>query len=186
MSAPRTLIVLAHPNLSGSRANAAMVQAVADLDNVTVHDLYATYPDFRIHVEHEQQLIREHDRVVFQFPFQWYGAPALLKQWMDTVLTMGFAFTFDGSPSEMRGKQVQLAVTVGNNEESYTAEGLNRATVEQLLLPVQRSFEMCQVDHQGAFALHGLMLGTVSDEDLALHTKRYRKALAGGENPAQA
>lgn len=39
MSAPRTLIVLAHPNLAGSRANAAMIEAVKDLDNVTVHDL---------------------------------------------------------------------------------------------------------------------------------------------------
>jgi glutathione-regulated potassium-efflux system ancillary protein KefG len=70
VSAPRTLIVLAHPNLSGSRANAAMIEAVEDLDNVTVHDLYAAYPDFRIDAAREQQLIREHDRVVLQFPFQ--------------------------------------------------------------------------------------------------------------------
>lgn len=185
MDAPRTLIVLAHPNLPGSQANAAMIEAVRHVDHVTVHDLYAAYPDFRIDAERERQLIREHDTIVLQFPFQWYGVTALLKQWMDTVLSMGFAFTFDGSPSEMRGKKVLVAVTIGNNPESYSHAGLNRATIDELLLPVQRSLEMCQVEYRGAFKLYGLMLGTVSAEDITLHAKTYRDMLATGEIPVQ-
>jgi len=185
VTAPRTLVVLAHPHLSGSRANTAMARAAAGLDNVTVHDLYAAYPDFRVDTEREKQLIREHDRIVLQFPMQWYGITAMLKQWMDTVLSMGFAFTLDGSPSEMRGKQVLIAITVGNDEQSYTHEGLNRATVAELLLPLQRSIELCQVAFLGHFTLYGLMLGTVTDEDVALHAKRYQRLLETGELPPQ-
>ncbi|MDR6508371.1 NAD(P)H-dependent oxidoreductase [Arthrobacter oryzae] len=44
----RVLFVVAHPDLSQSKANAALVDAVRDLPHVTVHDLYATYPDFQI------------------------------------------------------------------------------------------------------------------------------------------
>ncbi|MFI1921440.1 MULTISPECIES: NAD(P)H-dependent oxidoreductase [unclassified Streptomyces] len=44
------------------------MDAVRDLAHVTVHDLYATYPDFRIDAEAERALPAEHDVIVFQHP----------------------------------------------------------------------------------------------------------------------
>ena len=38
MSTPRTLVVVAHPDLAASRINATLAEAVRNLDHVTVHD----------------------------------------------------------------------------------------------------------------------------------------------------
>ena len=38
-------------------------------------------------VAREQQLLRDHDTVVWQFPWHWYWVPGVLKEWMDQVLT---------------------------------------------------------------------------------------------------
>lgn len=61
------------------------------LSNVTVHDLYAHYPDFFIDIPREQALLREHEVIVFQHPLYTYSCPALLKEWLDRVLSRGFA-----------------------------------------------------------------------------------------------
>ncbi|MEV5533828.1 NAD(P)H-dependent oxidoreductase [Streptomyces prunicolor] len=64
----KVLLDVGHPHLSQSTANKALVDAVRDLAHVTVHDLYATYPDFQIDAAAEQTLLAEHDVIVFQHP----------------------------------------------------------------------------------------------------------------------
>lgn len=97
----KVLLVVGHPDLSRSKANAALVDAVRELAHVTVHDLYATYPDFQIDTEAEQALLAEHDVIVFQHPVFWYNTTPLFKQWQDKVFTLGWAFTMDGSASQL-------------------------------------------------------------------------------------
>src|SRR3569623_864064 len=92
MHTRRILVILAHTNLVQSRINKAMADAVSDLPGVTVHDLYAAYPDGRIDVAREQALLDAHDIVVFQHPLFWYSSPALLKEWQDKVITYGYAY----------------------------------------------------------------------------------------------
>ncbi|MDX3547688.1 NAD(P)H-dependent oxidoreductase [Streptomyces europaeiscabiei] len=58
---PKVLLVVGHPDLSRSKADATLVDAVRDLPHVTVHDPYATYPDFQIDVAAEQALLADHD-----------------------------------------------------------------------------------------------------------------------------
>lgn len=36
---------------------------------------------------------RPHVVAVFQFPMYWFSVPAIMKGWIDRVLTCGFAFT---------------------------------------------------------------------------------------------
>jgi glutathione-regulated potassium-efflux system ancillary protein KefG len=87
----KVLLVVGHPDLSQSKANAALVDGVRDLPHVTVHDLYATYPDFQIDPDAEQALLAEHDVIVFQHPVFWYNTTPLFKQWQDKVLTLDWA-----------------------------------------------------------------------------------------------
>lgn len=65
---PRVLLLYAHPESQDSIANRILLQPAQALEHVTVHDLYATYPDFFIDIHHEQQLLREHDVIIFQHP----------------------------------------------------------------------------------------------------------------------
>lgn len=178
----RTLVIVAHPNLAESRGNATWLAGIKDLDNVTVHDLYASYPDFKIDAAREHELLREHDTVVLQFPVYWYSVTPLLKAWFDAVLVHGFAFTFDGSASALQGKKAWLAVTVGSTLETYAAEGLARRTLDQYLAPVAQTLEFCQLDYQGFHSVYGMIFDPL-DEDLVLNAKEYRRLIANSETP---
>jgi hypothetical protein len=61
--------------------------AIRNVVNVTVYDLSAAYPDRRVDAIREQELLRDHDAIVWQFPWHWYSVPGVLKEWMDQVLT---------------------------------------------------------------------------------------------------
>lgn len=178
----RTLVIVAHPNLDQSRANAMRLAEIQDMDHVTVHDLYREYPDSAIDVAREQQLLQEHDTIILQFPVYWYNVTPLLKAWFDAVLVYGFAFTFDGSPSAVQGKKVCLAVTVGGGLDTYNAEGAAGGTLEEYLAPVIQTLRFCQFDYRGFHAVYGLMLDP-RDEDLVLDAKEYGRYVANSRTP---
>lgn len=183
MTTNRTLVIVAHPDLSKSRANAAWLAQIAGLNNVTINDLYKTYPDLIIDAKREQQLLREHDTVILQFPLHWYSVPPLLKAWFDTVLTYGFAFAFDGTPSALKGKKAWLAVTAGSGVSDYTAEGPARRLLDEYLFPVSQSLEFCSLDYQGVHSCYGMMFNP-PDEALAQSAKEYARLIATNETPA--
>lgn len=77
----KILVILAHPDLSTSRLNRRLHDAIKDIDHITVNNIYQSYPDWQIDVQREQDLLSQHDRVIFQFPLYWYSTPPLLKKW---------------------------------------------------------------------------------------------------------
>src|SRR5210317_2302988 len=86
------LILFAHPALQNSRVNRHLIKYITDLDGVTFHDLYETYPDFHIDVKREQNLLLENDIIVFHHPLFWFSVPAILREWMDLVLQHMWAY----------------------------------------------------------------------------------------------
>jgi putative NADPH-quinone reductase len=44
----KILVLFAHPAYHRSHANLRLVEAVRDLPDITLHDLYEEYPDFNI------------------------------------------------------------------------------------------------------------------------------------------
>lgn len=150
----KTMIIAVHPLLNdGSRINRKLVEAARQAGDLTVHDLYAEYPDEKINVEREQELLLAHDRIIFQFPFWWYSAPALLKKWTDEVLTFGWAYGPGGD--KLAGKECMLAITTGSSAEAYGPEGYNRFTVEELTRPYQVGFGLVGFKLLPAFVIHG-------------------------------
>ena len=166
----RVLILFAHPMPRKSRANRALAEAVRGLDGVTFHDLYETYPDFHIDVAREQSLLLAHDVIVFQHPFYWYSAPALVKEWQDLVLEYGFAYGEKGT--SLKGKQWQQAITTGGPAEAYEPTGYNRFTVRQLLAPFEQTAHLCGMDFLEPFIVPGVL--TLSRAQLAVEAQRYR------------
>ena len=64
----KILVVFAHPKMSESIVQREMLSRIQNLENVTIHDLYASYPDFVIDVDHEQALLLQHDLIILQHP----------------------------------------------------------------------------------------------------------------------
>lgn len=164
------LLVLAHPTLHRSRANAALLHALDGLEGLKIHDLYETYPDYLIDVVGEQNLLKECEALVFQHPFYWYSAPGLLKEWFDLVLTHGFAYGAEGDA--LRGKPWLTAITAGGRETAYGAQGYNRFTIEDLLRPIEATANLCGCEWRAPFVLHGGHLMT--PDDLAREAQGYR------------
>ena len=165
----RLLLLFAHPALQKSRANRALLAAARGVENVTVNDLYELYPDFHIDVPREQTLLREHDVVVFQHPFYWYSAPALLKEWQDLVLELGFAYGPGGD--RLHGKTLASALTTGGPVESYAEAGYNRHPIQALLTPFDQTARLCGMRYAEPFLVHAAP--RLSQEALAAEAARY-------------
>ncbi len=84
-------------------------------DQFTVHQIYQAYPDGVIDVAKEQALVEEHENLVFQFPVYWFNCPPLLKQWLDEVLTYGWAYGSTGD--KLKNKKFMLAVSAGGRSK---------------------------------------------------------------------
>jgi glutathione-regulated potassium-efflux system ancillary protein KefG len=147
-------VLLAHPTLHRSRGNAALIAGARGVEGVTVHDLYDCYPDFDIDTEREQALLSAHSLIVLQFPFYWYSAPALVKQWLDLVLEFGWAYGPEGRA--LAGKTLLCALTTGGGEAAYQPDGVNRFTVAELLRPLEQTAHLCKLRWAEPFVVYGV------------------------------
>ncbi|WP_078382478.1 NAD(P)H-dependent oxidoreductase [Sutcliffiella halmapala] len=157
----KTLVLVAHPNLQESKVNRIWKERLQQEPNITVHDLYEAYPTGVIDVEREQQLLLQHDRIVYQFPFYWYSTPSLLKKWQDEVYLYGFAY---GTGNQLRGKEFVLAISAGKAEDSYRPDGTSLYTMEQLLLPLKATVTLTELDYLPPFILYGAAY--ISEEEI--------------------
>lgn len=137
--------------------------------HITVHDLYATYPDGNIDISKEQALLLAHDRIVFQFPFYWYNTPALLKQWQDVVLTYGWAYGFSGD--KLHGKEFILAISIGGPKDSYQVGGYNNYTINELTRPLQAMTNLTGMKMLKTFQLHRTV--SITDQQIDASAKDY-------------
>jgi len=139
----KTLILLFHPHFAGSRANRALVDAAASLPGAEIVDMQALYPDGRIDADVEAARLVAADRIVLQFPVQWYSMPPLLKAWQDAVLTRMFYIAYEAEGAKLAGKPLLIAATAGNVEAAYTPEGANRFPMRELLRPLEATAHRC-------------------------------------------
>ncbi|MBN3574682.1 NAD(P)H-dependent oxidoreductase [Vibrio neptunius] len=141
----KILNLVFHPNLDDSRSNKTWKSQLDESGKVTTsRDLYSEYNDFQIDVEREQALLEAHDRIILQFPFYWYSMPPLLKKWLDDVLAYNFAYGPEGD--KLKGKDMQLVVSVGGREKFYSGFDIF-TTVPDLLRPFQLTANLTQMNY---------------------------------------
>lgn len=97
-------------------------------------------PEVRV----EQQKLAASGLLVLQFPLWWYGPPAILKGWLDRVLTDRFAYgDLDpdlGIPRRygdggLADRRALIVVTAGEDERSIGPRGVS-GDLESLLFPI--------------------------------------------------
>lgn len=172
---PRVLVLFAHPRLEKSRSNMALLSRFPKHKDITFRDLYETYPDFNIDIGREQRSLLEHEVIVWHHPLYWYSAPPLLKQWIDLVLTFGWAYGPGGNA--LAGRTVQHVITTGGADVAYTKDGFHGWTLEEFLRPLQRTATLCHMHWAPPFAVHGT--NKLTDAELERYAERYAALLLG-------
>jgi len=147
-----SVVILAHPNLEESRVNKVWKREI-ESENVVVHDLYANYPNFIIDIKKEQELLKQFDRIIFEYPLYWYNVPPLLKKWQDEVLVYGFEF---GENSFfLKNKELVLAISAGGIEKEYQSGARHGFTLSEITRPLQMLANLCQMNFKTPFVYYG-------------------------------
>jgi NAD(P)H dehydrogenase (quinone) len=139
------LIITAHPtsrNLTTGIAEVYKTEKEKQGYNVEVIDLYhdKQQPFFKFDKAFEKVLTDEQkyyqdkitkaNEIVFVYPFWWGGTPAILKNWIDSNLTMGFAARYTKGRPEglLQERNVRIFTTCGAPKFFYVMTGVHFAT----------------------------------------------------------
>jgi glutathione-regulated potassium-efflux system ancillary protein KefF len=171
---PSTYVLAAHPNWRESRVNRHLLEAARQAPGVHVQDLYATYPDYDIDVAREQANVEAAQLLVLLHPMQWYSMPALMKLWMDDVLSYGWAYGSRGTA--LQGKDLWLVATTGGPEASYHPQGYNRYFFDAFLPPYEQTAFLCGMRFLPPLLLHGAH--RASPEEIEAHAGVFGQRLA--------
>jgi putative NADPH-quinone reductase len=174
----RTLILVFHPDLTRSRANAALARAAASEPGVDVIDMQAVYPDgldMSRHGEDEAARLLSAGRIVLQFPVQWYSAPPLLKSWQNAVLTRMFYTEHADEGRRLAGTPLMIAATAGNAPQAYGPDGGNLFPLIELFAPLRAMAHRCGLVWSEPFVVYRAT--SRSDEELAAAAAEYAATL---------
>jgi NAD(P)H dehydrogenase (quinone) len=92
-------------------------------------------------IKAEQERLLAADAVILQFPLWWFTVPAIMKGWMDRVLTNGFGYGDNRvwkryGEGTLEGKRAMLLVTTGARDSHLSDRGIN-GDIDDLLFPIQ-------------------------------------------------
>lgn len=93
---------------------------------------------------------------------------------------MGFP---PGVGDKLAGKVWQSVLTLGGNDVQYTAEGGLGCTVDELLLPFEKTAVYCSMQWRAPFNVYGVIVEEmpgykmITDEDLAARCQAFRQLL---------
>jgi len=175
----RTLILLFHRDIERSRANRTLRDRVASLPGVEVVDMQSLYTDGVIDMftdaATEAQRLLSADRIVLQFPVQWYSAPALLKSWQDSVLTRMFYMFAQDEGDRLAGTPLMVAATAGNIPDAYAREGANRFTIDEIFTPLKATAHRCGLSWHVPYITFSA--DKLNETELAAAAEGYANAL---------
>jgi len=111
-------------------------------------------------IESEQEKLRWCNALILQFPMWWFGLPAILKGWVDRVMTYGFAYA-PGQKFEaglLKGRRALVSVTTGAHAHVLAPDSMD-GDVHRLLWPVQNGvLRYVGFDVVPPFIAHGIGL----------------------------
>jgi glutathione-regulated potassium-efflux system ancillary protein KefF len=99
--------------------------------------------------------------------------PALLKLWMDEVLSYGWAYGPGGTA--LQGKDLWLVATTGGPESSYHPQSYNRYFFDAFMPPYEQTAALCGMRFLPPLMLHGAR--RASAETIAQHVDVFADRL---------
>jgi NAD(P)H dehydrogenase (quinone) len=172
------LIVYAHPEKS-SFNYALKEKAIETLQEagheIKLFDLYASWNDFT-DIKSEQDKLSWSDTIIFQFPLWWFGVPAILKDWLDKILTPGFAYEKEKwfEKGLLQPKRALLSTTTQSPLTAYQPDG-NHGDIMLFLHPLHHTLRFVGITPLEPFIAYGVI--DVSDEERKKYLADYKKHL---------
>lgn len=175
----KTLILLAHDNLDESVMNQQFKDSLEKEEHIVYKNLKSLYPDYNIDVVKEQEELAQYSKVVFQFPMYWYSAPSILKAWVDSVYSYGFAYEINDAGEfqalALRDKSFQMIVTMGAREDAF--EGNDRLSVKECLNSYSYTAKMLGMNEDEALLFYGASYGNISQEQIQMSVQKIKDNL---------
>lgn len=184
------LIIYAHPNPESF--NQAVLQKVVEASaghDVIIRDLNGeNFPpvlrwqecintfnkEYAKDVQVEQKFWQEADLITFVYPLWWMGFPAILKGYLDRVLTHGFAYqTGKETIGLLKGKKMQQFVTMGNTNEKYEQKGFLQSLDHTL---GNGLFSFCGIENVQMHFLGGTGMPTIDYQAVLENIKHITEA----------
>jgi NAD(P)H dehydrogenase (quinone) len=141
------LIIYAHPNqdsLNHSLKQSVINALEKDSHEFVIRDLYQldfnpvlSLEDMKgqrqgqvaVDISQEQEYISWAESITFIYPIWWTGMPAIMKGYIDRVMSYGFAYRYHQGVQQglLEGKQAVIINTHGKSNAEYEATGMNKA-----------------------------------------------------------
>ncbi len=168
----KTLVINGHRTPRDSVFGKVLFESATALPFVTGHTLIEAYPDFKINGDYERGLLSEHSNIVLQFPLYWYSSPAIVKEWLDEVLSRGWAY---GGGQALLGKKLMIAITTGGPEKVYQHDGANLFTIHEFLRPFEQTANLCGMEWEDPFVMFGVRY--LDEASIKLHCFNYQQKI---------
>jgi len=143
----KSLIIYAHPNpasFTNAIKNTVEEQLKAKGHEFKTRDLYATnfssvltgqdlgsiyQGQVPTDIKAEQELMAWADNYILIYPIWWAGMPAIMKGYIDRILTYGFAYVYGekGPEGLLQGKNAVLITPHGSPKEYYEPAGFYKS-----------------------------------------------------------
>ncbi|EFC38939.1 predicted protein [Naegleria gruberi] len=171
----KTLVFFFHERFESSQANRSMIKALSTLDNIEIVNMHQIFTENgnKFDSNSDIQRLLNADRIIFQFPIQWYSMPAFMKQWIDETFTRMYYIRYGEEGLKMEGKKFMISVTAGNFEEAYTPQGQNLIPLDDLLNPLKALAHRCKLQWSEPFISYRANKKSV--EELEETAEQYRQ-----------
>lgn len=161
------IVLLAHPDIAKSRANAALSKAAAEVKGVQVVNIY----DYPVTPEAYKEVLTRAKAIVYEFPIYWMSAPHLMKQWTDEVFMV-----YTGEENLIKGKKFMVCCTTGSPKEAYQPGGANKYTIEEYLRPYEGQANHAEMLWQKPLCVYGIG-GDQTDANIKKGCEEYKARL---------
>ena len=150
----KVLVVFGHDNFDKSVQNKKLLENLKGAENVTLLNLWEKYhaQGFRLteqQVQEDAAAVLAADRIIFQFPMNWYNMPWCLKLWQDQVFS---AISFSDLKEKIAGKEFGVSTTTASPSTAYLKVCENGRTLAENIMWMHRgSAVYLNMKYHGAF-----------------------------------
>lgn len=113
------------------------------------------------------------DRIVFLFPIHWFNLTPMLKGYLNTVWTYGWAFGPNGTA--LKDKKLLAITSAGASEFTYSHEGIIQSTKDEILSHLKASALYVGMKYLEPIMFHNAL--GASSEQIETFEKKFVQAL---------